>query len=81
MSHTPDGPHCPFLNRDDPRCAGRLRVGQLDFAFAHCAGDYGACPTYRALLADRRAQQRDAAEARAFLHAVELTVAGHLLGA
>ncbi len=45
--------HCPFLNRDDPRCAAHFQVNHLDHAFEHCAGAYASCASYRELLAER----------------------------
>jgi hypothetical protein len=46
--------HCPFLNRDDARCAKQFTVGHMEHAFRHCFGSYKACPTYLELLVERR---------------------------
>jgi hypothetical protein len=64
--------HCPFLNRDDPRCAAHFRVNHLQNAFDHCAGEYAKCSSYRELLAER-IMRRAAAESE---RRVELSVGG-----
>ena len=48
----PDG-HCPFLNRNDSRCARFFAVARLQHAFDHCFSDFATCPNYRAMLAER----------------------------
>ena len=49
--------HCPFLNRSDARCGSHFSLTGLGSAFDHCFGSYGACPTYRELLDERRERQ------------------------
>lgn len=45
---------CPFVNRDDLRCAARLTLGSITRAFTYCAGNYKVCPIYKELIADER---------------------------
>jgi len=79
------GRHCPFLNRDDDRCADHFRVGSLRQAFAHCVSEYTSCPTYALMLQERRA--RIAAEidrpavVRPMRPAVQVTVRGSAVAA
>lgn len=40
---------CPFLDRDDPRCAGRFSLRRLGMMFGYCMGQPQACPTYHRL--------------------------------
>ena len=47
--------HCPFLNREDDRCAPQFSVGHLDHVFDRCCGDYAGCDAYREQLAERAA--------------------------
>lgn len=47
------GRHCPFLNRNDSRCAKHFSVNRLQHAFDHCFNDYGGCPSYREMLNER----------------------------
>lgn len=47
------GRHCPFLNRNDARCAEHFRVARLQHAFDHCFNAYSACPSYREMLTER----------------------------
>ena len=60
--------HCPFLNREDERCAPQFSIGHLGYALDHCCGEYAACPAYRAQLAERQTA-RDAAAAQESSHA------------
>jgi hypothetical protein len=53
----PNQPHCPFLNREDSRCANHFSLDKLDRAFHHCFGSYQACPTYLEMLSERRYRQ------------------------
>jgi len=41
---------CPFVDKSDARCATHLTLANLCRAFAHCAGDYTACPVYEKLI-------------------------------
>lgn len=54
--------HCPFLNRSDARCSTHFSIDTLSAAFGHCLGVYPDCPTYRELLAERRARRAGAAD-------------------
>ena len=40
---------CPFINRDDPRCAELFTLARMEEAFGLCLGDFRACPTYHEL--------------------------------
>jgi hypothetical protein len=51
--------HCPFLNREDSRCANHFSLEKLDRAFDHCFGQYQVCPTYQEMLGERRERQLD----------------------
>lgn len=51
------GRHCPFLNREDTRCAECFTVNHMDHAFAYCFDRYKACPMYLELLVERRLKQ------------------------
>lgn len=41
---------CPFLNREDPRCAGRFSLRRVGMMFGYCLGQPESCPTYHRLL-------------------------------
>jgi hypothetical protein len=50
---TSDGTlECPFLDRNDARCASRFTVGALDSFFAICCGSFRRCPTYHRMRAE-----------------------------
>lgn len=55
------GCHCPFLNRADERCADRLNLSQLDYAYRYCFDAYKRCSVYVELLAERRIKRLSAA--------------------
>lgn len=38
---------CPYLDRDDPRCAAHLRLGRLGQAFDLCLSRPAACATHQ----------------------------------
>ena len=40
---------CPFINRDDPRCAELFTLARMEEAFGLCFGDFRACRTYQEL--------------------------------
>jgi hypothetical protein len=44
---------CPYLDLNDERCADKLTLARIDEALDECGGDYGQCPIYRALAAER----------------------------
>jgi hypothetical protein len=48
------GNHCPFLNRADGRCAEKMNLSSLDYAYRFCFDAYRKCPVYMELLVDRR---------------------------
>lgn len=56
-----DDPHCPFLNRDDARCAEQFNVSHLKHTFGYCFNNYKACPTYLEMLVERRVKRVQAA--------------------
>lgn len=66
-------PHCPFLNREDQRCADHFQVTHLQHAFRHCFDNYKACPTYLEMLVERRVRQVQAQHVQPL---VPLTIAG-----
>lgn len=43
---------CPFLDRNDARCASRFTVAALDTFFALCCGSFRRCPTYHRMRAE-----------------------------
>jgi hypothetical protein len=51
--------HCPFLNREDARCARHLSLGGLDHAYDHCFAAYTTCTVYFDLLVERRVRRTD----------------------
>lgn len=53
--------HCPFLNRQDERCARHLRLGRIGHMMLHCCGAYDECPTYVGLLIERQVKRGMAA--------------------
>jgi hypothetical protein len=52
--------YCPFLNRDDDRCAEHFQVGSLNSTFAHCFGEYGQCAVYKEMLLERTVRRAEA---------------------
>jgi hypothetical protein len=34
---------CPHVDRNDPRCQERFRMGELDAMFRYCLGGYHGC--------------------------------------
>lgn len=75
------GRHCPFLNRNDSRCAQHFSVNRLKQAFDHCFSDYATCSTYRELLSERsgRAAEHGHAEpaaTRSDSRVIVLTIRG-----
>jgi len=53
--------HCPFLNRADDRCAEKMNLSALDYAYKFCFDHYAKCPVYTELLVDRRIRRLAAA--------------------
>lgn len=47
-----EGCECPFLTRNDARCARRFSVGELDSFFAYCCGSFRRCETYHRIRAE-----------------------------
>jgi hypothetical protein len=45
---------CPFVNQADARCAQRLSLERLDYAFAFCFDEYDCCPVYLDRLLEHR---------------------------
>lgn len=37
---------CPYINRNDPRCATHWTLHELGQAYEHCADRYQECPVY-----------------------------------
>lgn len=48
------GDQCPFVNQPDARCAQRLSIERLDYAFAFCFDEYDCCPVYLDRLLEHR---------------------------
>jgi len=49
--------YCPFLNCADERCSGHFNLDGLEQAFAHCFGDFAACPHHGELTRERAAER------------------------
>ncbi len=47
-----EGSECPFLNRNDARCAPRFCVDALDSFFSLCCGSFRRCENYHRIRAD-----------------------------
>lgn len=67
------GRHCPFLNRNDARCAAHFTVNRLSYVFTHCCGEYGSCPSYLELVKERQEERQEAA-------ITHLTIGGRNVG-
>ncbi|MCC7408549.1 MAG: hypothetical protein IT442_10795 [Phycisphaeraceae bacterium] len=48
---------CPFIDREDPRCAAHFSLPRLAQAFGICVNDYARCATYRELCLERPGSQ------------------------
>ena len=55
-SRRPEARACPFVNRDDPRCAHRFRLSRVREAFEVCLNAPTTCPNYHQLMGE---PQRD----------------------
>jgi hypothetical protein len=55
-------PCCPFLDRDDSRCAHRLTLSHLDEAFAYCLHHYRRCPLYHQLMREAKRERAEPAQ-------------------
>ncbi len=44
---------CPFIDRDDHRCARHFSLHRIDEAFDVCVNRFLACPTYYRLLREQ----------------------------
>lgn len=44
---------CPYIEKDDVRCADHLTMRNVAHAFAHCADNYAQCPVYQRLKAQQ----------------------------
>ncbi len=51
----PRGGHamCPYIDLNDERCGEKLTLARIDEALEESGGEYGQCPIYRALMAER----------------------------
>ncbi|MEX2216175.1 MAG: hypothetical protein WD768_18835 [Phycisphaeraceae bacterium] len=52
QSHTAET-GCPFLEKDDPRCASHFSLKHLDEAFDVCVNGHRACPMYYRMLREQ----------------------------
>ena len=43
-------PLCPFIDRDDPRCAHRFTLSHVSEAFTYCLHGFSRCPIYHDLM-------------------------------
>ena len=41
---------CPFIDLNDPLCAGHFKLNHLDEAFGQCLGNYHACPIHQRIV-------------------------------
>jgi hypothetical protein len=51
---------CPYIDMGDERCAEKLTLARIQEALEQCGGDYGRCPIYEAILAERYEVRRPA---------------------
>ena len=51
----PESPCCPFIDRDDSRCASQFKLGRLHNAFGVCINEYQRCATYHQILRESEA--------------------------
>ena len=49
---------CPFINRNEPRCADRFSLTRLNLAFDTCLNGYRTCATYKQLIQERQRERR-----------------------
>lgn len=66
---------CPHIDRDDPRCASRLCLGQLEQAFCICFGSYRSCLMYHRI----NSEQERNPQSNLLNHLVALTSNGNNL--
>ncbi len=52
----PDSSCCPFIDRDDSRCASKFKLGRLHNAFGICMNEYQRCATYHQILRESEAR-------------------------
>ena len=45
---------CPFIDRDDRRCATQFSIRRLHQAFSLCLNNHPACPVYQQLAWEQR---------------------------
>lgn len=64
---------CPFINRDDPRCAHRFRLSRVSEAFGVCLNAPTTCPIYHQLMGE---QQRE--RPTTFNPTIHITVEGRV---
>jgi len=43
---------CPYVDRNDSRCANRFKLGRMEQAFSVCFGTYHVCPMYHSISAE-----------------------------
>ena len=49
---------CPYIDLGDQRCAEKLTLARIREALEDCGGDYGQCPIYQQITAERAREQR-----------------------
>jgi len=52
-------PVCPFIDRDDPRCAHRFTLSHVSEAFTYCLHQYTRCPFYHDLTREQEEGERE----------------------
>jgi len=51
---------CPYIDLGDERCAEKLTLARIEEALEECGGDYGRCPIYQQIAAERASVLRTA---------------------
>jgi len=51
---------CPYVDRNDPRCATRFSLGRIEQAFSVCFGAYYGCPMFHRINSERTPTPRAA---------------------
>ena len=50
---------CPFINLDDPRCAGHFSLSRVDEAFEICLNKHKGCAVFHQLLSGQPSHEID----------------------
>ena len=49
---------CPYIDLGDERCAQKLTLARIREVLEECVGDYGRCPIYQQITAERARQEQ-----------------------